>query len=360
MKNKILVLEDDKYLLASIREILTLHDFNVVAQDSAVNAEEVIKEFQPDLIICDIMMPDRTGLQLLKAIKNIPDYEYIPFIFLTARADYNDVRLGMNLGADDYLVKPFKASDILASIELRLKKQKYVREQLEGISSNITRHIPHELRTPLISILGFPNIIIDEINNLSKSEIVSFAEKIKYSALRLQSIVEKFILYADLEATMTNKDFREEIKKDSSCEIKEIIQLEAKNCSKIYDRTSDLTINAESACVQCSGDYLNRIIQELADNSFKFSDPGTPVVVEGKKSGNKYIVTISDNGAGMDKTQLELLNAFIQFNQRMYGHQGNGLGIALVKKILQLYDSELIIKSEKEKGTTISFSLNLS
>ncbi len=360
MKYKILVLEDDEYLLGSIKEILTIHNYEVIAQSSAVNAEATIIDFEPDLIICDIMMPDRTGFQLLKAIKQKPEFDYIPFIFLTARADYSDIRLGMNLGADDYLIKPFKAVDLLSSVEHRFNKQKYVREQLENISANITRHIPHELRTPLISILGFPNIIIEDINNLTKTEIVTFAEKIKYSALRLQNIIEKFILYADLEASMANKSFMDETKKEDCCEIKEIIQVESKNAAKIYNRIKDLKLLVEPGCVQCSADYFKRIIHELVDNAFKFSDPETTVSIIGSSHNNIYTIKIEDNGAGMDKKQIELINAFVQFNQRMYEHQGNGLGIALVKKILQLYNSELIIDSVKEKGTTFTFSIPVS
>ncbi|MEC4882134.1 MAG: response regulator [Scytonema sp. PMC 1070.18] len=131
---KILVIEDETEIRENIKLILDLSDFNTILAENGTIGIQLAKAEKPDLIICDIMMPELDGYSVLKAIRQNFETESIPMIFLTARADRRDVRLGMELGVDDYITKPFTPEELLKAIEVRLvraEKTITVKEQYE-------------------------------------------------------------------------------------------------------------------------------------------------------------------------------------------------------------------------------------
>ncbi|MCT7949567.1 response regulator [Ancylothrix sp. C2] len=119
---KILVIEDEKPVLSNIVEILTSGGFFPLCAENGITGIELAKENLPDLIVCDIMMPHLDGYEVLTELRSNPPTAAIPFIFLTAKADKTDLRQGMNLGADDYLTKPFRRQELLEAVSSRLAK----------------------------------------------------------------------------------------------------------------------------------------------------------------------------------------------------------------------------------------------
>jgi len=118
----ILIIEDEKSLRNNISEIIRHYDYRVI---SAPSGEEGIKsalEFIPDIIICDIMLPGIDGFDVLTRLKQIPQLSSTAFIFLTAKSTRSDTRTGMNMGADDYLTKPFTKEELINSIKARIAK----------------------------------------------------------------------------------------------------------------------------------------------------------------------------------------------------------------------------------------------
>ncbi|WP_017720862.1 putative bifunctional diguanylate cyclase/phosphodiesterase [Kamptonema formosum] len=121
---KILVIEDEALVRANILEILdSSGDFDALGAENGLVGVRLAREHRPDLIVCDIMMPELDGYGVLEALRADPATAAIPFIFLTAKADQGDLRFGMNLGADDYLTKPFRRTELLVAISTRLQKQ---------------------------------------------------------------------------------------------------------------------------------------------------------------------------------------------------------------------------------------------
>jgi CRP-like cAMP-binding protein len=128
MSAHILVIEDNPEMAENISSILQLAQYRVT---NAVNGKEGVKlanQLRPDLILCDIMMPELDGYGVLHILHAEPETAIIPFVFITAKADKKDLRAGMNLGADDYLTKPFESTDLLKMVEVRLRK----REMMQG------------------------------------------------------------------------------------------------------------------------------------------------------------------------------------------------------------------------------------
>lgn len=126
---KIVLIEDNADVRETTADILELADYEVITAESGKQGIEKATEHQPDLIICDIMMPGLDGYGVLHILSKKPDTASIPFIFLTAKAEKEDVRKGMNLGADDYLTKPFEEIELLHAVESRLRKNEIIRKE---------------------------------------------------------------------------------------------------------------------------------------------------------------------------------------------------------------------------------------
>lgn len=122
MTKKVLLIEDDAGLRGNTAELLELSGYQVVeASNGKLGVEKAIQE-HPDIVVCDIMMPELDGYGVLKSLADNESTKFIPFIFLSAKTDRKDIRLGMNLGADDYITKPFNEDDLITAIESRLAK----------------------------------------------------------------------------------------------------------------------------------------------------------------------------------------------------------------------------------------------
>ncbi|MEO0456815.1 MAG: response regulator [Cyanobacteria bacterium P01_A01_bin.114] len=144
--NKILVIEDEAQVRENIREILELNDYTVLSAENGQVGLHVAQTQQPDLVLCDVMMPVMDGYSVLESLRQMTQTAMIPFVFLTAKADRANLREGMNLGADDYLTKPFETRELLSSIQARLAKQQLIDadkaqriQQQEEINQTLTK-----------------------------------------------------------------------------------------------------------------------------------------------------------------------------------------------------------------------------
>lgn len=127
---KILVIEDNEAVRENLEEILTLADYEVATAPNGKIGVEAAMQTPPDIILCDVMMPELDGFGVLHILSRTPSTADIPFIFLTAKSDQEDFRKGMDLGADDYLTKPFNNLQLLSTIERRLKKRESIEKKL--------------------------------------------------------------------------------------------------------------------------------------------------------------------------------------------------------------------------------------
>ncbi len=134
---KILLIEDNKDVCENTADILELSNYEVATAANGKVGIDKVREIKPDLILCDIMMPVMDGYEVLEELSKNHETAKIPFIFLTAKVDKSDLRKGMNLGADDYLTKPFEEHELLEAISSRLKKADFLRKEfsknIEGI-----------------------------------------------------------------------------------------------------------------------------------------------------------------------------------------------------------------------------------
>lgn len=141
---KILVIEDNKDILSNIRETLELATYSVFTAENGKAGIEQALEVKPDLIICDIMMPELDGYGVLYVVQHNPMLQNIPFVFLTAKTDPAEIRKGMALGADDYLTKPFDIVDLLCTVENRFRKVEVMKKQFTGDTGGVKKFLSVE------------------------------------------------------------------------------------------------------------------------------------------------------------------------------------------------------------------------
>ena len=172
--------------------------------------------------------------------------------------------------------------------------------------------------------------------------------------------LRKFLFYASIEDDLHSKMFLNNYTAPSF--FVEPIQIEnmIQNLFLKYDRIHDMSIEADYAWLNISEEHFQIILTELTDNALKFSNGGTAVSVTGKISNNNYIITISDNGRGMSYEEISLISSFRQFQRNFYQQTGLGIGLYMVKRIIELHEGHINIENPSGNGTKIEIKLKIN
>jgi signal transduction histidine kinase len=354
---KILVIEDEQSVRENLLDLLDAEDFEAIGAADGKVGVELANTHLPDLIICDVMMPELDGFGVLTALRSSPVTETIPFIFLTAKSDKMDLRQGMSLGADDYLTKPFTRSELLGAILVRFEKQatleKHSQKKLEELRNSITLSLPHELRTPLNVILGLSELLVEESDILERQEVGEMAQGIHKSAERLLRLIQNFLLYAELELMTTDSQQIQALQNGQVSSAASVIEEISVRQAHQVGREADLQLELQDSSVQIAKVRLEKIIEELVNNAFKYSLAGTPVRIVAAPIDQMFTLSVTDWGRGMTAAQIAQVGAYMQFERKLYEQQGSGLGLAIAKRLTQLLGGELTLESIPEKQTTV-------
>lgn len=153
-KHRILLIEDQAPMRRNIALMLKMEGFETETAENGREGLEKVRTFKPDLVLCDVMMPEMDGHAVIQHLRADKETALIPFIFLTAQSDKNDLRIGMNYGADDYLTKPVIREDLLAAIETRLDRADAVRSQMAAVAASASFNPDFSSPGPLQRILN--------------------------------------------------------------------------------------------------------------------------------------------------------------------------------------------------------------
>lgn len=360
----ILVIDDEEPIRINIAELLELEGFNVLEAENGQQGLKLAQSHIPDLILSDANMPELDGYEVLSALRQNPKTSAIPFIFLTARNEKTDMREGMRLGADDYLTKPFTLNELLHAINSRLERhviiQQSVNSKLQELRANISMALPHELRTPLIGILGFSKVIKSEYATLERTDMGEMADYIYTSAQQLHRLIENYLLYVQLETVLTDSEKVNLLRKSITADTFDIVSAATLNKADIVHRIEDVSCKFDDVPLMIAPEHLEKIVLELADNAIKFSNAGTPIGITSLYDDNNYTLCISNGGRGMTKEQIANLGAFMQFDRVGQEQQGSGMGLAIVQRIVTIYNGIFTIESIPNEITTFSVTIPIA
>ncbi|MBI1938318.1 MAG: response regulator [Ignavibacteriales bacterium] len=352
---KILIVENEIGVRDNLRIILESNGYNVVLSSDGRQALAELEQSIPDIIVADIMMPNLNGIELYKIIKEKYTHTEIPFIFLTAKNDIKSIREGMSLGVEDYITKPFDMDDLLKSIGIRLAKKEKLDEPNKLLRNDIMKYVPHELRTPLVPILNLSEYLLSEIDSLEKNEIKEVINQINLAGHRLLNRVEKFLLFTELETLEKESGVFSVTAYIDEDFIAGIIY--KSQILRTFLPLVDFSVSPAS--LKIHEYYLSILFKELIENAAKFSDRKNKIKVHGGKNNSGYCLEITNYGTGMTNEEIASINAFKQFNREIVNQEGNGLGLAIVRKIVDLFNGEIFFESGKDNHTTVKIFLPL-
>jgi len=357
----IFIVGNDITLRDSICNILLTNGYQVETANSGKEGLEKAKNILPDLILSDITLSDMDGYQLLREFQKVEYLASVPFIFLTSAIENG--RRVMNTGADDYLIKPFNTEDLLLAVQARLNKKKIYERELNNLKESFVTKVPHELRTPLVGILGFSELIKEEIQELSQEEIIDYVSKINESGRRLLKRIEKFLLYVELLSDSIRK-LRQNRNDLFNCFIdEELIRFIIKPILRDFNREGDVELYIQPSKVNIYEKYFHVIVNELVENAVKYSEPSSKIFIKSKIENNSYNITIVNNGMEFSK-HFNKYDAYKQITEKNNIQESIGLGLAIVKKIIEQSNGFLTIErnfdNKTDNKTIVIVNLKLS
>ena len=358
MSKRILIVEDERDIRDSLKTILELNDFIVdTAENGQVGLEKAGTQ-KPDLILCDVMMPVLDGFGLLEQLRK--NGIETPLIFLTAKAQYNDLRTGMNLGADDYIFKPFKSVELLQSIERRLERKDQLEQHLKmlinSLEQTIIQMVGHESNTPMPGVLSLTNLIKQKASELANNEIEDFCHYLESSTSRLQQTFNKIKTYFDLK-----KSGIAPVSDRRNVELTQLVKNISLQVAKEYERESDLVFSEmDNREAVLSAELFSIALYELVDNAFKFSEKGKKVFVSARFRSNGINIEILDEGNTCKAAEVRA-NAAItgQIKRTKFEQQDFGIGLALSLLIIHSQNGQLIFEDIQPNGIKTEILLNL-
>jgi len=358
---RILVIDDEALFREATTFALQRKGFETLEAADGVEGAEIARRTLPDLIICDVNMERMDGYTLLEQLRQQPSTAAIPFILMTGMSDAGSMRKGMNLGADDYLAKPFTAPQLFSTVEARLKKNQVLRDNAEKklaeLRCNLSLALPHEMITPLNGIFGLAQLLVQDAESLSPAEVEDFGKSILQSAERLHRTVQNFLLYGQLEMQSGDPQYLASLRAKSTTDLRHTVESRAGQLAAAAGRASDLQLQVGEGTVAMAQDLFMKLADELIDNALKFSVAGSAVRVEGSQGQGEYLLSVSDQGHGMTPEQVADIGAYSQFNRQTREQQGSGLGLAIVRRIAENHAGQFDIRSKVGEGTTVSLRL---
>ena len=355
---KILVIDDEADLREMVQLALRHKGFAVTLAENGAKGILAARKELPDLILCDVKMEQMDGYSTLSALRSEPATDSIPFILMTGVADHEGMRHGMELGADDYLPKPFSLDALFGAVEARLKKAEAMRQaaqkHLEDLRANISLMLPHEMRTPLNGILAYGEMLSARAVSLPPEEVAEMGQVIYDSGKRLERLIENFLIYAQIEMLSADAQRLDRLGAETTSHPAKLVSEHAQAQADLAGRTPDLQLDLADSPVGISAAYLAKIVDELVQNAFKFSLPGTAVSIRLFPAPKGLALAITDHGRGFSAEQVSRIGAYMQFDRKLHEQQGLGLGLVIAKRLVELHDGTLTISSEPGSATTVT------
>ncbi len=372
-KPLILIVDDIPKNLQVLSNILNTEGYQISFASDGKQALSVIETTTPDLILLDIMMPEMDGYEVCKQLKKNEKTKEIPIIFLTGKADSDDIVSGLKLGAVDYITKPFNSAELLTRIsthlELKISRDlllKYnqelvsARDELKKLNASKDTFfsiIAHDLRGPFSGFLGLSELLLEEYEDLSQEEVTQIADSMNKAAKRLFSFLENLLEWSRTQ--MGRVEFY-----PNKLDISETITRVFSLFSVTAEDKKIKTINniSKGTFIFADNNMLNTILRNLISNALKFTKIGGEIVVSMDKQDDDFlIISVADNGVGMNDDAKEKIFRLDTKHSTpgTANEQGSGLGLLLCKDLVEKHNGSIWVDSEVDKGTTFTFTLPL-
>jgi signal transduction histidine kinase len=360
MMSRVLIVDDSEDDIEMIRRFLADDTIEIRGLIDSTQAEQAFTEFEPDLILLDLHMPQPDGLEILRRIRDARSrLGFLPVLVLTGDVGPVARNNALDLGADDFLLKPLDRNEVvlrvrnlLATRRLHVELARAYRHKSEFLAS-----MSHELRTQLSSVIGFSELLLsDTTDRFDESRRRKFLAQINSSGRYLLDLTSDILDLAKIESGHVTLRLEPVM-------IVEIVHGVMRDMDPLAAKKA-IRINAEVAAagqVQADAGKLRQMLLNLVSNAVKFTPEGGRVTIGAERLAETVEISVSDTGIGIAESEFEhLFEEFRQIDSDVAREQhGTGLGLALTKRFVELHGGQIRLASEVGKGSVFTLSLPL-
>lgn len=363
---KILIVDDVLSNVLLLKVLLTNENFTIATANNGQQALEQVDKESPDLILLDVMMPDMSGFEVAQRLKENPNTAEIPIIFLTALNSTTDIVQGFQVGANDFISKPFNKEELIIRVFHQVSlvaAKRLILSKTEELERTIAARdklysvIAHDLRSPMGSIKMVLNMLIlnlpiEKIGH----EMYDLLTQANQTTEDVFALLDNLLKWTKSQIGKMNVVFQDVNLVEVVDSVIEIFKMVA-SVKKVAIRVE----TPKQMFVYADIDMLKTVIRNLLSNALKFSHEGSEIILRIEQTDDKVVVSVQDYGCGIsEEGQQKLLHADTHFST--YGtnnEEGSGLGLLLCQDFVLKNNGKLWFTSQEGEGTTFSFSLPL-
>ncbi len=371
----VLIVDDNLTNLQVLFTTLSSAGYHVVPAQGAASAFARLKHTLPDLILLDIMMPEMDGFALYQRLRTEPATLHTPVIFISAMDDHASIVRGFELGAVDYVTKPFHAEEVIArvnrqmafhrlqqtlkreleqrrALEHSLREAKTQAEQANRAKSTFLANMSHDLRTPLNSVLGYTQIL-RRAQNLHEEQ-TKLVDAILHAGQYLLTLLNDILDLSRIEAGRFELLPTPSLPRQLFDELDELFRTQARGKGLDFSLRG---VEQLPGSVEVDERRLRQILINLLGNAIKFTQHGRVSLEVGYRAG-QLTAKVEDSGRGIPAEQLDTI--FIPFSQlgaNTQKREGSGLGLSICKALVEQMGGTLTVHSVAGEGSCFEFSI---
>jgi two-component system, sensor histidine kinase and response regulator len=348
---KILIVDDNLKNVELAVSLLQSENYEIAIANSGYDALEMLKEFVPDLILLDIMMPEMDGYEVCKIIKSQNQFKDIPILFLTAKTEPDDIIKGFKSGGVDYIKKPFNQDELIVrvSTHINLKHSLDIVIRQNEEKTALLSITAHDLKNLLQAIWGLLDILEIKIDRLEKEDILEIIYDIKNSTKTAIHITKDLLDLHKYEAGKFNLLLTTFSPFDILMSLIDQYQRisEEKQIKIIFKNSiEDILIYADK-------NKFERVLENLISNAVKFSPFNTKIIISLMQKQNSLVISFKDEGPGLsDNDKKQLFKKFAKLSPKPTGGEtSSGLGLSIVKLLTESMHGSVYCISELGNGS---------
>ncbi len=350
-KNKILIVDDAEDTVELLKKRFRAEGYDTAEAYNGEEALATVPAYEPDLIVLDVMMPKMDGYEVCRRLKGDEKTRYIPIVMLTAKGEVEHKIKGLDIGADDYMAKPFDYKELAARVRsllsIKATHEKKVEEEKSGALEQMMDQVAHEIRNPLTSIGGFARKVYSRLSEDDPNR--KYMQYIIEDVAVLEGMIKQLIELKTMAISIKEPS-------DINSVVMDSLSVFAQDfAQKAIEVKTDLV--KDPPPIQADKKLLKRAFCNIIKNAIEAMErEGRTLTVRSRVNGNNLEVQFSDTGIGIAKEKIK--NIFDPMvTSKVYGP---GLGLTFALKIIQDHRGTISVESEEGRGTTftIRFPLN--
>jgi len=355
-KFSILIVDDVPKNIQMVANVLREEGYQMAFARSGDAALRHTETILFDLILLDIMMPEMNGYEVCEKLKQNPKTKEIPVIFLTAKTDTENVLKGFELGAVDYVTKPFNMSELLARVKthLELREARQKLQELNATKDKFFSIIAHDLKNPFNALISGSNFLVQHFEELEKNKIKAFIREINNASKYAFNLLENLLEWSRAQ---TGRVICEPTETDIHRIVSDTMALLKQNAEK--KQVHLINEIAPNTSAYADIDMISVIIRNLLSNALKYTNEGGEVRIASKAAGDFMEISVSDTGVGISKEDMDrLFRIDIKYSTAGTDQeQGTGLGLILCKEFVEKNGGKIQVASDIGKGSVFCFTL---